>query len=224
MSHEIRSPMTGIMGMTELLVRSGLPPKQREYAEMVLECCNHLLDLLNDSLDLAKIESEHIRFEIVEFDLREVLEGVTSILAPPAREKDLGLFILLEPEVPALLCGDPGRLRQILLNLAGNAVKFTEKGEVRIEVGLVEENDSMACLRFEIQDTGIGIPAQNLTHIFTPFVQGHSASEGKNKGTGLGLSICKKLVEQLFGGEIGAESTERAGSTFWFTAVFKKRR
>jgi signal transduction histidine kinase len=221
MSHEIRSPMTGIMGMTELLLGSDLDPKQREYASMVLRCSNHLVDLLNDSLDLAKIEAGQIRFEVADFDLRETLGGIVTLLTPAAQEKDLGFFTFVAPDVPAVLCGDPGRLRQIIVNLTGNAIRFTEKGEVRIKVRIEEEDDTTVCLRFKIQDTGIGISEKYLTEIFSPFVQAVSANGLKYGGTGLGLSICKKLVE-LFNGQIGAESAEGVGSTFWFTAVFNK--
>jgi len=221
MSHEIRTPMTGIMGMTELLRDSGVTPKQREYAEIVLRCGRHLLALVNDSLDLARIEAEHLRFEVVEFDLRETLKGVTLMLAHAAQEKKLGLFTLVAPEVPAVLCGDPGRLGQIVTNLAGNAIHFTERGEVRIEVRLEAERETTVRLRFEIRDTGIGISEKHLADVFNPFVQAHSACGRKFGGTGLGLAICNKLVE-LFDGKIGAQSTEGAGSTFWFTADLKK--
>jgi signal transduction histidine kinase len=221
MSHEIRSPMTGIMGMTELLLDSDLDPKQREYASMVLHCSNHLVELLNDSLDLAKIEAGQIRFDVVEFNLRETLDSTVTLLTPAAKETGLGLFSLVAADVPVMLCGDPGRLRQIIVNLAGNAIRFTEKGELRIKVEIEEENDTTVRLRFEIRDTGIGISEKHLAEIFSPFVQAASANSRKYGGTGLGLSICKKLVE-LFDGRIGAVSTEGSGSTFWFTALFKK--
>jgi signal transduction histidine kinase len=162
-----------------------------------------------------------MRFEVVDFNLRETLDGVTTLLTPAAQEKNLGLFTLVTANVPEVLCGDPGRLRQIVTNLVGNAIRFTEHGEVSIEAGLEAEDETRVRLRFEIRDTGIGISETHLADIFSPFVQAHSATGRKYGGTGLGLSICKKLVE-LFDGKIGAESTEGAGSTFWFTAVFRK--
>jgi signal transduction histidine kinase len=215
--------MTGIMGMTQLLLNTSLDQMQREYAELVMHCSNTLLALMNDALDLSKIEAEHLRLEELDFNLQETLNIAAMSLASLARDKGIELVIENTPELPATLCGDPLRLRQIITNLVGNAIKFTDQGEVRIRTLLTAEDAMTMTLRFEIRDTGIGISANHLTEIFNPFTQAQTSTARKYGGTGLGLSISKKLVE-LFHGTIGAESSEGAGSTFWFTAVFRKNR
>jgi signal transduction histidine kinase len=186
-----------------------------------MQCSDNLLALLNDSLDLSKIEAEHLQLEELDFDLQATLNIATLPLVPLARDKGVELVIETSPALPAILCGDPVRLRQIITNLVGNAIKFTEQGEIRIRTMHAAEDATTTTLRFEILDTGAGIPAEHLAAIFRPFVQAKTSTSRKYGGTGLGLSISKKLVE-LFHGTIGAESTEGAGSTFWFTAVFRK--
>ena len=222
MSHELRTPMCGIMGMTELLIGSGLTKDQKEYAEIVLRCGKHLLALVNDSLDLSRIEAECMRFQVVDFDLREVLNGVILLLQNTAVAKGLRLSAQVPDRITGSLRGDPGRLQQIVINLVGNAIRFTEKGEVVVRVGVETEDGTTVRLRFEIEDTGVGISEKDIDRIFNPFIQAHDISDGTYRGTGLGLSISKKLVE-LFNGNIGAESRVGSGSTFWFTADLNKQ-
>ena len=216
MSHEIHTPMNGVIGMTGLLLDTELTPEQRSYAEIVRKSGESLLEIINDILDFSKVEAGKLTLEEMPFDLRVTLEDTAELLYPRAAEKGLELVCLVDPAVPQELSGDPGRLRQLILNLAGNAIKFTEQGEVSIRVNLETSHADEVLLRFEIWDTGIGIPAERLDAIFSPFTQGEDSTTRRFGGTGLGLAICRQLVN-LMGGSIGVESVLGKGSTFWFT-------
>ncbi|KPA10788.1 PAS domain S-box [Candidatus Magnetomorum sp. HK-1] len=222
MSHEIRTPINGIVGMTELLMDIKMDRTASEYVEMIKTSGDSLLSVINDILDFSKIEARKLDLEKIDFDLRVTVEDTTDIVSHRAHMKGLEINCLIHPDVPSLLNGDPGRLRQILTNLAGNAIKFTDKGEVIIQVTVEKEMPTHVHLRFEVSDTGIGIPKDRMYRLFQSFSQIDGSMTRKYGGTGLGLVISRRLVEMM-DGNIGVESDEGKGSTFWFTVVLKKQ-